>query len=96
MLDKMSCTTYPKAERGHTPKHVMLTLAVKNLTGSTEVVPILNRFGHVMSRGQLQVIENNLAENQLHKEIDLMVSAEETLSGKGTTDCTNGIIIQNK
>lgn len=98
----------------HTPKHVLLPRAVKNLTGSTEVVSILNRFGHGMSRSQLQAIENDLAEKQLDKEIGVCLPSncqpnvfatfcwdnndlsEETLSGKGTTHCTNGIVIQKK
>jgi len=47
------------------PKHVALPLTVKNLTGSKEVVTLLNRYGHGISYDQVLQIETTLAEEQL-------------------------------
>ena len=41
------------------PKHVLLPYAVKTLTGNTEIIKALNRFGHGMSYTQLE--ENDTA-----------------------------------
>lgn len=102
--------------RHKTPKHVGLSLTVKNLTGSKEVVTLLNRLGHGMSYDQVLEMETRIAENQLEAQervgvllpkvvspnvftmfcwdnIDLL---EETLSGRGTTHCTNGIVVQRQ
>ena len=101
--------------RQKTPKHVVLPLTVKNLTGSREVITLLNRYGHGISYDQVLEIETRLAENHLEAQehgvvlpgvvspnvfstfcwdnIDLL---EETLSGRGTTHCTNGIVVQRQ
>lgn len=42
-----------------TPKHVLLTYAVKTLTGNTEIIYTLNRLGHGISYSQLE--ENDTA-----------------------------------
>jgi hypothetical protein len=42
-----------------TPKHVLLTYAVKTLTGNTEIIHSLNRLGHGISYSQLE--ENDTA-----------------------------------
>lgn len=98
-------------ERQKTPNHV----AVKNLTGSKEVITLLNRFGHAISYDQVLQIETELAEEQLKTEVKGVILPkiihpnvfstfcwnkidilEETLSGRGTTHCTNGIIVQRQ
>lgn len=101
--------------RQKTPKHVALPLTVKNLTGSREVITLLNRYGHGISYDQVLEIETRLGENHLEAQehgvvlpsvvspnvfstfcwdnIDLL---EETLSGRGTTHCTNGIVVQRQ
>lgn len=42
-----------------TPKHILLTYAVKTLTGNTELIQTLNKLGHGVSYSQLE--ENNTA-----------------------------------
>ncbi|KAK7143952.1 hypothetical protein R3I93_014956 [Phoxinus phoxinus] len=42
-----------------TPKHILLTYAVKTLTGNTELIQTLNKLGHGVSYSQLE--ENNIA-----------------------------------
>ena len=101
--------------RMKTPKHVALPIAVKNLTGSKEVITLLNRYGHGISYDQVLEIETALAESHMEAQehgviipkvicanvfstfcwdnIDLL---EETLSGRGTTHCTNGIVVQRQ
>ena len=51
-----------------TPKHVTLPLTVKSLTGSAELVTILNRFGHALSYSQIEELETALAEKEIAKE----------------------------
>lgn len=101
--------------RQKTPKHVALPLTVKNLTGSKEVIKLLNRYGHGISYDQVLQIETRLAEEQLKTEVNGVVLPkiiqpnvfstfcwdnidliEETLSGQGTTHCTNGIVIRRQ
>lgn len=101
--------------RQKTPKHVALSLTVKNLTGSKELITMLNRFGHAISYDQVLQIETGLAEEQLKKDVNGVIIpkniypnvfstfcwdnidlTEETLSGQGTTHCTNGIVIQRQ
>ena len=61
--------TVPKGRR-KTPKHVGLSVAVKNLTGSKEVITLLNRFGHAISYDQVLQIETLLAKEQLKTEVN--------------------------
>ena len=58
------------ASRGwiKTPKHVMLPVMVKSLTGNTEVVTILNRFGHGLSYSQIEELETALAEKEIERQ----------------------------
>ena len=104
------------AGRVKSTKHVVLPVAIHHLTGSTQVVRLLNRFGHSISVPQLQEVETALAERHIAKiqsvgvnlpsvirplsfamfcwdNIDIL---EETLSGAGTTHCTNGIVVQRQ
>ena len=98
------------------PKHVSLSMAVRHITGSSQMVCLLSRFGHGLSLTQVQEIDTAMAEKQLatQDEEDVFVPptaapgiwttfswdnndiCEETLSGKGTTHCTNGILVQRK
>ena len=51
-----------------TPKHVVLPMSVKSLTGNVELITILNRFGHGLSYSQIEEVETALAENQISKQ----------------------------
>ena len=53
-----------------TPKHVILPLTVKSLTGNAELVTILNRFGHALSYSHIEELETALAEKEIVKEHD--------------------------
>ena len=96
--------------RVKTPKHIALPVTIKQLTGSSQVVELLSKFGHGISRSGLDRVETLIAEKQLQKMTlipqimqpnvftmfcwDNNDILEETVSGKGTTHCTNGIAIQ--
>ena len=60
--DMIFCASKGKMK---TPKHVALPIALKHLTGSSQAVTILNRFGHVMSESQLEEVETAFAEKHL-------------------------------
>ena len=51
--------------RTKTPKHVPLPITVKSLTGSAELVTLLNRFGHGLSYSQIEELETAIAEQQI-------------------------------
>jgi hypothetical protein len=46
----------------HTPKHISLAMTVNHLTGSKQIVTLLNRLGHTISYDELQCIDTALAE----------------------------------
>ena len=48
-----------------TPKHVLLPTAIHHMTRSVQVVSLLNRFGHGISKSQIQEVDTALAEKQL-------------------------------
>ncbi|CAC5360782.1 unnamed protein product [Mytilus coruscus] len=98
-----------------TPKHVALAIYLKTQTGSSEIVKIINKFGHSVSYDQVEEIETSIAEQMImNTEDDIFIPSiirkgvfssfcwdnndlcEETLSGQGTTHCTNGIVIQTR
>ena len=100
-----------------TPKHVALPVAIKQMTGSSQAVTLLNRYGHGLSRTQISEIETGMAEKILAQQdghttfVPSNISRsgtfvqfcwdnndinEETLTGHGTTHCTNGIAIQRQ
>ena len=54
--------------RVKTPKHVVLPMTVKGLTGSVELITILNRFGHSLSYSQVEELETSLADYQIAKQ----------------------------
>ena len=93
------------------PKHSSLAMAVRHMTGSAQLIGILNGLGHCSSNTQVLEHDTALAELQLLRGDAYIPSnitaqfqatlvwdnndfGEETLSGKGTTHNTNGIIIQ--
>lgn len=51
-----------------TPKHIVLPMTVKSLTGNVELITILNRFGHGLSYSQVEEVETALAEMQIAKQ----------------------------
>ncbi|XP_070581426.1 uncharacterized protein [Ptychodera flava] len=92
-----------------TPKHLSLGMAVRHLTGSSSLIGLLNGLGHCISHSSVLEHDTALAQQQLHSDglppgfcqevfttlvWDNNDFGEETLSGKGTTHNTNGIIIQ--
>ncbi|XP_041359488.1 uncharacterized protein LOC121375875 [Gigantopelta aegis] len=97
--------------RNQTPKSLALGLAVRHLTGSGQVMQLLNKFGHCASPDVVRGLETSLAELQLLS-VDAIPQgfqkgkltifvwdnidfAEEAITGAGTTHHTNGIMIQN-
>jgi hypothetical protein len=56
--------------RVKTPKHVVLPMAVKSLTGSAEVVTLLNRFGHTLSYSQIEELETTIAEREIERQAE--------------------------
>ena len=94
-----------------TPKHQVLSMTIRHMTRSSQLIQILNGFGHSASHSSTLEHDTALAQRQLTlgelavpKGIrdgkfttlvwDNIDFGEETLSGKGTTYSTNGIIIQ--
>ena len=56
------------------PKHVLLPYAVKTLSGNTEVIRILNKYGHGMSYTQLEENDTALCLQKLASGLDEKVS----------------------
>lgn len=56
--DLLYCVSHGRVK---TPKHVSLSVAVKQMTGSSQVVSLLNRFGHGVSESQLSEIDTAMA-----------------------------------
>lgn len=98
--------------RRQTPKSLCLGLTVRHLTGSSQIVSLLNRLGHCASWDTVVSLDSSLAQLQLvegrdkipkgfSKKVptilvwDNIVFLEETLSGRGTTHHTNGIMLQS-
>jgi len=49
------------------PKHVGLAMAVRHITGSKEIVTILNRLGHCSSYDEIERVDTGLAKEILAK-----------------------------
>ena len=94
------------------PKHLSLGMTVRHLSGSVQLVGLLNGLGHCVSNSLVlnhdaarAEPEMNRGENSLPSTIQPGISTtlewdnndfgEETLSGHGTSNSTNSIIIQN-
>ena len=92
------------------PKHSSLAMTVRHMTGSAKLIDILNGLGDCSSHSMVLEHDTALATKQLSKGDDMLPEgvspkftmlvwdnidfSEETLSGKGTTHSTNGILIQ--
>ena len=51
--------------RMKTPKHVVLPLTVRNLTSSSQLVEMLNHFGHSLPNSVVQEVETAMAETHI-------------------------------
>eukprot|EP00057_Strongylocentrotus_purpuratus_P019489 XP_011673963.1 PREDICTED: uncharacterized protein LOC105442958 [Strongylocentrotus purpuratus] len=93
------------------PKHSALAMSVRHLTGSAQLIGLLNGLGHCSSNSQVLEHDTALAQLQIQRGENFIPPnilpsvhttlvwdnndfGEETLSGKGTTHNTNGIILQ--
>lgn len=93
-----------------TPKHWALGMTIRHLTNSSQLIGILNGLGHCVSHSSVLEHDTALATVQLKQDSiippgmnknifstlvwDNNDFGEETLTGKGTTHNTNGILIQ--
>ncbi len=93
-----------------TPKSLSLAMAMRQLTGSSIVIDLLNQFGHCMSNNFALRHETGLAELSISdygvipvgvtKNQNIAIAwdnddfLEDTKTGKETTHVTGGIIIQ--
>jgi len=92
------------------PNHMSLAMAVRHLTGSAKLIGLLNGFGHCVSNSAGLEHDTALAKIQLAQGLSIFSAGtwdtyttlvwdnndfgEETVSGKGTTHNTNGILLQ--
>ena len=92
------------------PKHVVLGLTMRHMTGSSSIIGILNGLGHSVShsavlehdtaRENKQLCTDNIVPERLIRKIPTKVIwdnndfREDTPSGEGTTHNTNGILVQ--
>eukprot|EP00794_Sanderia_malayensis_P001845 gene1845-2078_t len=95
-----------------TPKSISLAMALRQLTGSSTVLKLVNNFGHSMSHRYVLRHETALAELNVSSQGTLPPGfsrnecttlawdnddfCEETKTGKGTTHITGGIILQRE
>ena len=93
-----------------TPKSLALGLTVRHMTGSTHLLQLFSMFGHCCTPDTIVAYETSLVmlrrvtahlipDGFLPKQLLIMVwdnidFNEETMSGKGTTHHTNGIMLQ--
>ena len=89
------------------PKHLLLSMTVRHLTGSAELITILSRFGPCQSYTRTLELETAMCSSisandsvlspniALHYNWDNFDLNEETPSGTGTTHSTHGIVIQD-
>lgn len=93
-----------------TPKSLSLTMAMRQLTGSSRVINLLNQFGHCMSNNfalrhetglaELSISEGGVVPAGVRKNQNIAIAwdnddfLEDTKTGKDTTHVTGGIIIQ--
>jgi hypothetical protein len=91
------------------PKHLILGLTIRHVTGSSKLIDIVSGLGHCMSTKAVIDYDSDLARYRAQQSsviprgfsksfttcvFDNNDINEETLSGKGTTHCTTGIVIQ--
>lgn len=91
-----------------TPKHLLVGMAARHITGSQRIVKILNGLGHSASQTTLQRLDTAFAECEMKNPLpstlirsmfttliwDNIDFLEETISGQNTTHCVNGIAVQ--
>jgi hypothetical protein len=93
-----------------TPKSLSLAMAMRQLTGSSKVIDLLNQFGHCMSNNfalrhetglaELSISDNGVIPVGVTKNQNIAIAwdnddfLEDTKTGKETTHVTGGIIIQ--
>ena len=94
------------------PKQISLAMAVRHLSGSAQLVGILNGLGYSVSHSFVLEHDTALAQREIERGSTGLLSCiqsgvyttlvwdnndfgEETLSGKGTTHNTNGIVVQH-
>ena len=84
--------------KGHikTPKHVLLACTIKSLTGSAQIINILDRFGHGIAYCQVEEIETAIALQQLeHRKAGQIISQNVT-QGLMCTLCLDNIDINEE
>ena len=93
-----------------TPKSLSLTMAMRQLTGSSKVINLLNQFGHCLSNNfalrhetglaELSISEGGVVPVGVRKNQNIAIAwdndnfLEDTKTGKDTTHVIGGIIIQ--
>ena len=60
--DLIHCTTHARVKL---PKHVGLAMSIKHLTGSKQLITLLNRMGHCSSYEEIEQVETSLANESL-------------------------------
>ncbi len=96
--------------RKHTPKSLSLAMAIRQLTGSSKVIELLNQFGHCLSHNfvlrhetalaELSTLDNSTVPSSVSKNQNVTIAwdnddfLEDTKTGKETTHVIGGIIIQ--
>lgn len=97
--------------RSMMPKHVALGMTLRHMTGSSNIIGLVNGLGHCTSHttvlehdsalATLQLQQGKLVPDGFAKSLHTTLVwdnndfTEETLTGQGTTHNTNGIIIQH-
>ena len=91
------------------PKHLILGMTIRHITGSSKLIDIVSGLGHCMSSQAIVDYDSDLAKYRAQQELiiprgftksfatcvyDNNDIKKETLTGKGTTHCTTGILIQ--
>lgn len=56
--------------RKYTPKHIGLAMTIRHITGSQDVISIVNKFGHCCSPKTLARFETNIAEQHMESQAD--------------------------
>ena len=97
--------------RKQLPKHMSLAMTVRHLTGSAQLIGLLNGFGYSVSNSVVLNHDTAIATQQMNRGDNALPPGiqprkptsvvfdnndfeEDTLTGKGTTHNTNGIVIQ--
>lgn len=95
--------------RALVPKHVVLGMTVRHLTGCSKLIDIISGLGHCMSSQAIINYDSDLTKYRSLQKLliphafqksfatcvfDNNDFNEQTLTGKGTTHCTTGIIVQ--